>query len=1594
MSASLERKHSKKALFVCLSIILCLGVSVAIALATVFARNDKLSVTPDMFDDVDMTSEPLVNSDGWNASVMAKLGKTLERFADNMALSNPENVNVSKVVSLGGIKWTVVYKQNNVITLLANQSVATLPYNEVESYLNNEFYSSFCDNVGYADIEEYIVPFGTSATFFQISGAQAVDIETLNGADILDFDATGSKFWLPSAYEVGGFKNTLYSPKARANSFKSVNVQDDSTNAGLYNLSNAARNLAGVSWLRNSTKNSNLVIQNGVVTEFSGLANVRPCVNLQLPEQKIVSSDGAYSAVSSSNLAFTGPWSTDSSGNYLINSEADLLALSAAVLSGNNFSGKTFLLTKNLDFSNCTIWMPIGFKHPTKADYDKPFSGTFNGQGYKVSHLSDANSGLAGLFGYTYGGAIQNVAVVDSSWYTRRDYVGGLVCYCRDTNIDKCYNECGVSGLTYVGGIVGAYREGGTSSTNYFYVQNCYNAGAIAGNNYVGGIIGGRRTSANTTYPKIKYCYNRGSVVANGTSIDAISVHGAFTNVYAYEYMAHCRTSACQKTFVQMRTQGTFANYDFTNTWYMPDSDNERMPMLRVFVKNANVKTFAYINGVGLTNQLVDTTITTGVYSGTTLKTGALALNTNYTMQAKLTFATGKHYQLEGWYFAELDEKGIPVNFVATGWTTTPTVSGSTTTFKTGNIKFNSTGTTGTSLVVAEDVVLVAKFNRLFCFQGYETARGYVFSGSGYTTALNVTYKNGSADAKEYAASGKPWASGDGNKWFIEGTVMNVEVTMPTGAAWWRVLYSTTYSSSFINDSNAFDNSKTFSTTVSTSGQKKSITITLGDTENFKNASNVFLPSGDELYIYMDFVRTLKITLAAAFGTSGTTAVNATNYGNVSVVLERTNQLTFNSSYTLTATNSTPASGTGCWGNEKIRPKALVAGTNYDSTKLAFNSWKLYYDNADKKTLTAGTDYEIGTGLAVAPYTITEVYIYARFTAQTQKVKLTENTENGVARLSSGYPGTPKTFEPQENKSITASVGTTYYIYIMPDWSNFYTFDKIVAGTGAPAVTMSLLPNTEKGVYYGTFKLTSKPSSEINYTVYYKVRNDLEVQYSLEAPSAVTSDISLPGALTAKDPTYTYNNTDVYLTFANNAHQRYYVSVLQKKPYSGTNAGTWQNLTSPKSEPSSPAAKVYVKDLVGTTYKIGDLLKAGGDSASYLNRVLYLRFVVVLFNAKTITTKVTVDGLTNQTLSGFTTYSKTFEGGSATAITDGKAEPGAVVTITLKPGAGYSVSGASGVTFSTKPTTSTTAFGTQRSGTFTMPTTNVTITITVVSKIYKFYYADNISTPPGTGTDWIATYNASQTVTANSALEIKRLNTAEAPNTYYQTVIRSNPDAVSTWAANNKVGYEAKETITGAAKTYSYGESNQYTLELVKIRLVGHRTASSSKQYYDALKTWTSFSSSTVAQFTVSTADALKTLPSGVTYTAYTDLVLIFEYQLTEKVTVTVTANENELKDRMVLIILGKLDSSGNITGILPPILVRAGNNSSFGVPGDGDYQVLVSMGMNVGIKIDGSSAAGGKKKITISGNAAKELAIVTNGYLGGSTEMVAFVVI
>ena len=249
-----------------------------------------------------------------------------------------------------------------------------------------------------------------------------------------------------------------------------------------------------------------------------------------------------------------------------IGTAAELMGLAQSVNAGNDYKGKTVVLTNNIDLNN-VAWTPIG----TNAN---PFRANFDGANLTVSNINVENEGWAGLIGHAglgsaitiknltvknvtinsnrmagaivgqlYGSIdnchVENVTInvtpnaVGES-YDNGDKVGGIVGWIGDNGNNRTLTNCTATNVTLsgyrdIGGIAGYVASSTTVAnntvTNYtitadqtvnFYGEKDVNAGAIIGR--VNGTITEEGNEATGDESKITTIYYKNGLVLKASS--------------------------------------------------------------------------------------------------------------------------------------------------------------------------------------------------------------------------------------------------------------------------------------------------------------------------------------------------------------------------------------------------------------------------------------------------------------------------------------------------------------------------------------------------------------------------------------------------------------------------------------------------------------------------------------------------------------------------------------------------------------------------------------------------------------------------------------------------------------------------------------------------------------------------------------------------------------------------------------------------------------------------------------------------------------------------------------------------------------------
>ena len=155
------------------------------------------------------------------------------------------------------------------------------------------------------------------------------------------------------------------------------------------------------------------------------------------------------------NSSFRGDGS--SASPYLISNVNELEMLRQKVAAGNEYTGKYFKLTKNIDMSSIPNWLGIG---TGGGSSQYCFEGIFDGNGKTISHLRANNNTSEGfgLFSYIRNAAIKNFTISDAQIVSTKKI--GIAIGISFGNVDiediTVESNCSITGSSStIGGVVG-----------------------------------------------------------------------------------------------------------------------------------------------------------------------------------------------------------------------------------------------------------------------------------------------------------------------------------------------------------------------------------------------------------------------------------------------------------------------------------------------------------------------------------------------------------------------------------------------------------------------------------------------------------------------------------------------------------------------------------------------------------------------------------------------------------------------------------------------------------------------------------------------------------------------------------------------------------------------------------------------------------------------------------------------------------------------------------------------------------------------------------------------------------------------------------
>lgn len=215
------------------------------------------------------------------------------------------------------------------------------------------------------------------------------------------------------------------------------------------------------------------------------------------------------------------PFDKDDDNNFIIKTYDDLVELSKLVRSNyKDYGSANYILSNNIVAKADSVWR-TGIGSVTE---NKPFNGTFNGNGYCIVGLNVDSPEYGGLFEIIgEKGCVNNLFIIDCDYITS-SAKGGSIAAVNNGTIDHCTNGINVGTAVIFtdpktkqpvkadeyNSHISSALSGGIAAENNGNVIGCRNAGIVEGTE-CGGIVAENNG-------KIYGCANNGSVGTEGSS--------------------------------------------------------------------------------------------------------------------------------------------------------------------------------------------------------------------------------------------------------------------------------------------------------------------------------------------------------------------------------------------------------------------------------------------------------------------------------------------------------------------------------------------------------------------------------------------------------------------------------------------------------------------------------------------------------------------------------------------------------------------------------------------------------------------------------------------------------------------------------------------------------------------------------------------------------------------------------------------------------------------------------------------------------------------------------------------------------------------
>ncbi|ACF13999.1 hypothetical protein Ctha_1540 [Chloroherpeton thalassium ATCC 35110] len=217
--------------------------------------------------------------------------------------------------------------------------------------------------------------------------------------------------------------------------------------------------------------------------------------------------------------------------------------------SGNYAGGLVGMATINSIISDCHATGEVSGVGYVGGLVGQLVTGCGISKSYATGKVSGSGDYAGGFIGYVSEASVVSNCYATGGASTNGNYAGGLIGNAphASTSVSNCYAMGKVSAVVYY--------AGGLNGFNGASVSNCYAANNVSGGDYVGGITGVNTGTVQKTY------WNTDSIA---TGIQAATTSGPEG-----------------KTTSEMKQAGTYADWDFTNTWGIDAAKNDGYPYLQ-----------------------------------------------------------------------------------------------------------------------------------------------------------------------------------------------------------------------------------------------------------------------------------------------------------------------------------------------------------------------------------------------------------------------------------------------------------------------------------------------------------------------------------------------------------------------------------------------------------------------------------------------------------------------------------------------------------------------------------------------------------------------------------------------------------------------------------------------------------------------------------------------------------------------------------------------------------------------------------------------------------------------------------------------------